>query len=65
MKAWVIKFTGEYFETEDNRNYSAAIATSVPPLPSEEAKEEMNIQKEMYKILRKMAVDALKPTPIP
>lgn len=65
MKAWVANFTGEYFETEDNILYSDSIATEVPKMPSEEAKTEIKIQKEMRKILRKMAIDALKPTPTP
>lgn len=65
MKAWVSNFTGEYFETEDNCLYSEAIAIEVQTMPSDEAKEEMKIQKEMRKILRKMAIDALKPTPTP
>ena len=65
MKAWVTNFTGEYFETEDNYSYSEGIATEVPPMPSEEAKTEMKIQKEMRKILRKLAIDSLHPTPIP
>jgi hypothetical protein len=60
MKGWVTNFTGEYFESEDNISYSETIATPVPPMPSDEAKDEMNIQKEMRKILRKMAMDALK-----
>lgn len=60
MKAWVTSFTGEYFETEDNVLYSNSIATEVPPMPSEEAKDEMKVQKEMRKLLRKQAMDSLK-----
>lgn len=65
MKGWVANFTGEYFETENNCSYSDSIAIPVPLMPSDEAKDEMKIQKEMRKILRKMAIDALKPTPTP
>ena len=65
MKAWVAHFTGEYFEMEDNCFCSEVIAVGVPPMPSEEAKDEMKIQKEMRKILRKMAIDALHVAPTP
>lgn len=63
MKGWVTNFIGDYFETNDNVLYSPSVATEVPPMPSDEAKEEMKIQKEMAKILRKMAVDSLHPKP--
>ncbi len=65
MKAWVTHLQGEYFETEDNVSISDTTATQVLPRPSQEAAEEQKIQKEMRKILRKMAIDALKQPPTP
>ncbi len=67
MKAWVTNFLGEYFETDDNCSYSDSIAVAVPQMPSNEAKEEMKIQKEMSRLLREQAIKnlGLKPEPIP
>ncbi len=59
MKGWVTNFTGEYFETENNCNYSPGIATQVKPKPSTEADQEIKIQKEMSKSLREQAMKNL------
>lgn len=65
MRAWVIKLTDNYFETEDDCGYSANIAIEVPPKPSIRAEEEIKIQKEMTNLLREQAIKNLKLTPIP
>ena len=71
MKAWVTKFTGEYFETNDNCSYSPSIATHVKPHPSPEADREIRVQKEMTRLLREQAIknlhldpEPIEPTPI-
>jgi len=65
MKAWITKFTGEYFETKDNILITEAIAVPTPLKPSLKTEEEIKIQKEMYRLLRELAIKNLKPTPTP
>ena len=52
MKAWVTKFTGEYFETTDNVIYFPSVAKEVDLLPSKTADDEIKIQKEIDRFLR-------------
>ena len=65
MKAWIINFTGEYYETKDNYSYSPSIATRVKPRPSLEADREIKIQKEITRLLREQAIKNLGLTPEP
>lgn len=66
MKAWITKFTGQYFETSDNSLCSPATATEIKSKAPADADQEAKIQKEMTRLLREQAIKnlGLQPEPI-
>jgi len=61
MRAWIENVTGDYFETDNNLTYSRSIATETKPRPSNEAEDEIAIQKEISRLTREQAIKQLQP----